>query len=29
MIVAASVPPDGHPVLCTFTEEVPAGAKLK
>ncbi len=29
MIVAASVPPDGHPVLCTFTEDVPAGAKLK
>jgi methionyl-tRNA synthetase len=29
MIVAASVGPDGKPVLCTFTEEVPAGARLK
>jgi methionyl-tRNA synthetase len=29
MIVAASVPPDGRPVLCTFTEDVPPGAKLK
>jgi methionyl-tRNA synthetase len=29
MIVAASVGPEGRPVLCTFTEEVPAGAKLK
>jgi methionyl-tRNA synthetase len=28
MIVAASTP-DGKPVLCTFTEEVPVGAKLK
>jgi len=29
MIVAASVGPDGRPVLATFTEDVPAGAKLK
>ncbi|HXW17824.1 MAG TPA: methionine--tRNA ligase [Candidatus Acidoferrales bacterium] len=29
MIVAASVGPEGKPVLCTFTEDVPAGAKLK
>ena len=29
MIVAASVGPEGRPVLCTFTEDVPAGAKLK
>ncbi len=29
MIVAASVAPDGLPVLCTFTEDVPAGARLK
>ncbi|HEV2222986.1 MAG TPA: methionine--tRNA ligase [Candidatus Acidoferrales bacterium] len=29
MIVAASVAPDGRPVLCTFTEDVPAGARLK
>jgi methionyl-tRNA synthetase len=29
MIVAASVGPDGKPVLCTFAEDVPAGAKLK
>jgi methionyl-tRNA synthetase len=29
MIVAASVGPEGRPVLATFTEEVPAGAKLK
>jgi methionyl-tRNA synthetase len=29
MIVAASVGAEGKPVLCTFTEEVPAGAKLK
>ena len=28
MIVAASTP-DGKPVLCTFTEDVPAGARLK
>jgi methionyl-tRNA synthetase len=29
MIVAASVGPEGKPVLATFTEDVPAGAKLK
>jgi len=29
MIVAASVGPEGKPVLCTFAEDVPAGAKLK
>jgi methionyl-tRNA synthetase len=29
MIVAASVGPEGKPVLCTFTEDVPAGAKIK
>jgi methionyl-tRNA synthetase len=29
MIVAASVGPEGRPVLCTFTEDVPAGARLK
>ena len=29
MIVAASVGPEGRPVLATFTEDVPAGAKLK
>ncbi|HEV2341216.1 MAG TPA: methionine--tRNA ligase [Candidatus Acidoferrales bacterium] len=29
MIVAASVGPEGKPVLCTFTEDVPAGARLK
>src|SRR5487761_443286 len=29
MIVAASVAPDGRPVLCTLTEDVPAGARLK
>jgi methionyl-tRNA synthetase len=28
MIVAASAP-DGQPVLCTFTEDVPIGARLK
>jgi methionyl-tRNA synthetase len=28
MIVAASAP-DGKPVLCTFTEDVPVGARLK
>jgi methionyl-tRNA synthetase len=28
MIVAASTP-EGKPVLCTFTEEVPVGARLK
>jgi len=29
MIVAAAVEPDGRPVLCTFTEDVPIGARLK
>jgi len=29
MLLAASVGPDGKPVLCTFAEEVPAGAKVK
>jgi methionyl-tRNA synthetase len=29
MIVAASVPPDGKPVLVGFLEEVPVGARLK
>jgi methionyl-tRNA synthetase len=29
MIVAASVGPEGRPVLATFTEDVQAGAKLK
>jgi methionyl-tRNA synthetase len=29
MIVAASVGAEGRPVLATFTEDVPAGAKLK
>lgn len=29
MIVAASAGPDGRPVLCTFTEDVPVGARLK
>lgn len=29
MIVAASVGPEGRPVLATFTEEVPPGARLK
>ena len=29
MIVAASVGPEGEPVLCTFTEDVPPGARLK
>lgn len=29
MIVAASVGPEGRPVLATFTEEVPNGARLK
>jgi methionyl-tRNA synthetase len=29
MIVAASVGPEGKPVLCTFAEDVPAGAKIK
>ncbi len=29
MIVAASVGPEGRPVLCTFTEDVPPGSRLK
>jgi methionyl-tRNA synthetase len=29
MMLAASVGPDGKPVLCTFAEDVPAGAKVK
>ncbi len=29
MLLAASVGPDGKPVLCTFAENVPAGAKVK
>jgi methionyl-tRNA synthetase len=29
MIVAASLPPDGKPVLASFLEEVPIGARLK
>jgi methionyl-tRNA synthetase len=29
MIVAASVPPDGAPVLAGFLEDVPVGARLK
>jgi methionyl-tRNA synthetase len=29
MILAASAGPDGKPVLCTFTEEIPPGAKVK
>jgi methionyl-tRNA synthetase len=29
MVVAAAVGPEGRPVLCTFTEPVAAGAKLK
>ena len=29
MIVAASVGPEGQPVLATFTEDVPVGARLK
>jgi methionyl-tRNA synthetase len=29
MLLAASVGPDGKPVLCTFAEDVPAGAKVK
>ncbi|MGH8324660.1 MAG: hypothetical protein ACRETD_12825 [Steroidobacteraceae bacterium] len=29
MIVAASVGPDGKPVLATFQEDVPNGARLK
>jgi methionyl-tRNA synthetase len=29
MLLAAAVGPDGKPVLCTFAEDVPAGAKVK
>ena len=29
MIVAASLPPDGKPVLASFLEDVPVGARLK
>ena len=29
MVVAASVGPEGRPVLATFKEDVPKGAKLK
>jgi len=29
MVVAATVGEEGRPVLCTFTEEVPKGARLK
>jgi methionyl-tRNA synthetase len=29
MLLAASVGPDGKAVLCTFAEEIPAGAKVK
>lgn len=29
MLLAASVGPDGKPVLCTFAEDIPAGAKVK
>ncbi len=29
MILAASIGPEGRPVLCTFGEEVPAGTRLK
>jgi methionyl-tRNA synthetase len=29
MVVAAAAGPEGRPVLCTFTEPVPPGAKLK
>ena len=29
MVLAASVGPEGKPVLCTFTEDVPAGTRLK
>jgi methionyl-tRNA synthetase len=29
MLLAASVGPEGKPVLCTFAEDVPAGAKVK
>jgi methionyl-tRNA synthetase len=29
MLLAASAGPDGKPVLCTFAEEIPPGAKVK
>jgi len=29
MIVAATAPPDGKPVLAGFLEDVPVGARLK
>jgi methionyl-tRNA synthetase len=29
MVVAASIGPEGRPVIATFTEDVPNGAKLK
>jgi methionyl-tRNA synthetase len=29
MILAASIGPEGRPVIATFTEEVPNGARLK
>jgi methionyl-tRNA synthetase len=29
MLLAASAGPDGKPVLCTFAEDIPAGAKVK
>jgi methionyl-tRNA synthetase len=29
MLLAASVGPDGKPVLCTFAEDIPPGAKVK
>jgi methionyl-tRNA synthetase len=29
MVVAASVGEDGRPVIATFTEDVPNGARLK
>ena len=29
MLLAASAGPDGRPVLCTFAEDIPAGAKVK
>jgi len=29
MVVAASIGPEGRPVIATFTEDVPNGARLK
>jgi len=29
MVLAASVGEEGHPVLATFTEDVPNGTRLK